>query len=87
MQQPNSETARGKKQKTAKPAAPDADKTINPAQARLSDDEREQVIRQTAHAFYEARGGTDGYAMEDWLKAEAQFLLTQAESPAAPTSH
>lgn len=86
MQHLHGETAHAKKQKTTNPAAPDADKAIQPAQTSLPD-EREQVIRQTAYAFYEARGCIEGHAMEDWLKAEAQFLLTHAESPADPTSH
>ncbi len=36
-------------------------------------DAREQFIRETAYAFYEARGRADGFALEDWLRAEAQF--------------
>ena len=86
MQHLHGETAHGKKHKTTNTAAPDAYMAINPAQTSLSD-EREQVIRQTAYAFYKARGCIDGHAMDDWLKAEAQFLLESAESPVPPTSH
>ena len=75
MQHLHGETAHGKKQhKTNTPTEPD-----RPAQTGLPD-EREQLIRQTAYAFYEARGHIDGHALEDWLKAEAQFPLTPVES-------
>ena len=30
-------------------------------------------IAQLAYCFYESRGHQDGYAMEDWLRAEQQL--------------
>lgn len=44
--------------------------------------DREEAIRLTAYAFYEARGRVDGHELEDWLKAEAQ--VAQAAHDAAP---
>jgi hypothetical protein len=44
--------------------------------------DREEVIRLTAYAFYEARGHVDGQDLEDWLRAEAQ--VAQARHDAAP---
>jgi len=48
--------------------------------------ERDQIIRRTAYAFYEARGHIDGHELEDWMKAEAQFPLAPPGSPQAGTS-
>ncbi len=38
-----------------------------------SGDRRDTFIRESAYAFYEARGCIDGHALEDWLQAEAEF--------------
>lgn len=46
---------------------------------------REDRIRQTAYAHYEARGRTDGHALEDWLSAEAEVDGTPPAS--SPPSH
>jgi len=35
-------------------------------------DARVDLIRETAYAFYEARGGIAGHDLDDWLEAEAQ---------------
>ena len=55
MQHLHGETAHGKKQHTTTHAAPEPDDAIRQAQS-AEPEEREQVIRQTAYAFYEARG-------------------------------
>ncbi|PYX91837.1 MAG: hypothetical protein DMG67_08810 [Acidobacteria bacterium] len=34
----------------------------------------EERIRQRAYEFFLERGGLDGYAEEDWLRAEAEVL-------------
>ena len=31
-------------------------------------------IAQLAYSFYESRGHQDGYAVEDWLRAEQQLI-------------
>lgn len=34
---------------------------------------REQAIRQRAYELYLQRGKTNGHAVDDWLKAEAEL--------------
>jgi hypothetical protein len=36
-------------------------------------------IRQRAHELYEQRGKVDGYALDDWLQAEAETLGAQKQ--------
>ena len=43
--------------------------------------QQEELIRIKAYSFYEARGGTDGHALDDWLQAKS--LLEQPSSPSA----
>lgn len=43
---------------------------------------REERIRQSAYALYEARGCVDGHDVDDWLIAEAQWAHAQALSDA-----
>lgn len=38
---------------------------------------REERIRQSAYALYEARGRVDGHDVDDWLIAEAQWAHAQ----------
>jgi hypothetical protein len=45
-------------------------------QTSQTGDPRDQAVREAAYAFYEARGCVDGFALDDWLKAEAQFSTT-----------
>ena len=33
---------------------------------------REEIIRETAYSYYEARGYVGGYDLDDWLQAEAK---------------
>lgn len=42
-------------------------------------------IERRAYELFVARGGQDGYHMEDWLKAESEILKAQ-EASAAPLS-
>jgi DUF2934 family protein len=54
------------------PAHPDAGK--------LNFAELEDRIRERAHQLYQARGGTDGHALDDWLEAKAEVLgVTKAQ--------
>ena len=39
--------------------------------AGMSEKGREDIIRQTAYSFYEARSYVGGYDLDDWLQAEA----------------
>jgi len=45
---------------------------------------REEHIRQSAYALYEARGRVDGHDVDDWLIAEAQWIHAQPLSDAEP---
>lgn len=77
----------GEKTHVKKPAT-NGTKRRSPASAPV---DREEMIRQTAYSFYEARGFVSGFELEDWLKAEAQVLPAPSPSATAateePTSH
>ena len=53
--------------------------TIDPT---ATDEEinRLERIRVTAYLFYEARGCIEGYALDDWLAAEADVMRAPARS-------
>ena len=40
----------------------------------------EQAIRERAYELYVARGKTPGHALDDWLQAEAEFVLGHSTS-------
>ena len=40
-------------------------------------------IRRRAYELYEERGRADGYALQDWVQAEAEFLQPDQKSAAA----
>lgn len=40
--------------------------------------ERDEMIRQTAYALYEARNREAGHELDDWLQAEAQVSQQEA---------
>lgn len=73
-----------KHQHSSQPAKPQVHaapkRRARPARARKalspptdeSTDSRDQAIRETAYAFYEARGGVDGHELDDWFQAEAE---------------
>lgn len=52
-----------------KTAPRDGDAIQTPAVA----EPRIERIARRAHELYEARGGTDGRALEDWLQAEREI--------------
>ncbi len=63
--------------KTSKVVAmPNADTVSRPA-------ELEKQIRPRAYQLYEERGKTDGYALDDWLLAEAEIKGHQVERKAS----
>lgn len=41
---------------------------------------QEESVRLLAYSYYEARGRVDGYALDDWLKAEAALNSVNAET-------
>jgi len=81
-------TTNGSHQSSAKKAVRSATKGEAAARAQgpASGAGRDEIIRQTAYAFYEARGHLDGHALEDWLAAEAQVEQASTESPQATDS-
>jgi hypothetical protein len=54
--------------------SPDAD-------ADDSAEARDRAIRETAYAFYEARGCIDGHELDDWFEAEAQVDRAAGADP------
>ena len=46
-----------------------------------SADSRDSAIRETAYAFYEARGRVDGHELDDWLEAEAEVDRAAVADP------
>ncbi len=74
---PPSKRARASTRKTAarKPTA--NGNTASNGQPDLSD-----LIRQRAYELYLERGGEDGHAAEDWLRAEAE-VRAQSKEPTA----
>lgn len=45
---------------------------------------RVEEIRALAYAFYEARGCVEGYALDDWIKAEATVMQASDDTRPAP---
>src|SRR5437660_12274311 len=43
----------------------------------------EEEIRQRAYELFEARGGQDGYELEDWLHAEEEITGRKSDAAAA----
>ncbi len=43
----------------------------------------EEAIRQRAYELFEARGGQDGYELEDWLRAEEELSGRKSDAAAA----
>ena len=39
----------------------------------------EERIRRRAHELYEQRGRVDGFALDDWLQAEAEIMGAQKQ--------
>ena len=45
--------------------------------------EFEEEIRRRAYELYEQRGKVEGYALDDWLQAEAEVLNSKERKTAA----
>lgn len=41
-------------------------------------DQTEEVIRLRAYGYYQERGGDHGHDLEDWLRAEAEIVGSNA---------
>lgn len=79
-----STTARGAEAKPAsRQTKPRAPRVRAAATSRHDGEEREAIIRRIAYAHYEARGCVGGHALEDWLKAQAEFDAAATAQPSA----
>lgn len=80
-----SESRRGRATPTTNRAKQDIADAPSTAQG-AGDEQREQIIRATAYALFEARGCVYGHDLEDWLKAEAMVQTTTQDGakPGAP---
>jgi hypothetical protein len=50
-----------------------SDDIISTSQVDLQQESRMNRIARRAHEIYEARGGSHGKALEDWLQAEREI--------------
>jgi len=54
-----------------------------PQEAAEARAELEEQIRRRAYELYEQRGRVDGYALDDWLQAEAEVSDIRSKTTAA----
>ena len=54
-----------------------------PQEAAEARAELEEQIRRRAYELYEQRGRIDGYALDDWLQAEAEVSDIRSKTTAA----
>ncbi len=52
-------------------------------QVATADPRIEEEIRERAYELFEARGGQDGYELEDWLRAEEEITARKSDAAAA----
>jgi Protein of unknown function (DUF2934) len=56
-------------------------KTRQPGSIETADSgDFENRIRHRAYQLYEQRGSVDGFALDDWLQAEAEVLRAQKQT-------
>ena len=58
-------------------------KDVQRKRVAAADAKIEEEIRQRAYALFEARGGQEGYELEDWLRAEEEITGDRADAIAA----
>ncbi|MCG6970299.1 MAG: DUF2934 domain-containing protein [Gammaproteobacteria bacterium] len=85
--------ARGKKQKSAKPATKSKTAAAKPSRSRkkpaainISDEQRLSMIAETAYFKAEKRGFMGGDPTEDWLAAESEVEALLSDNPAQQAS-
>ena len=54
-----------------------------PAQSLQAPADLQEQVRRRAYELYEERGKVDGFEIEDWLQAEAEFLGARRTGRAA----
>ena len=52
-------------------------KSRQPRSAKSASSNAEERIRRRAYELYDQRGRVDGFALDDWLQAEAEILGKQ----------
>ena len=70
-------TARAAKPKTPRVTAAKHSKSVStePAMAQTGTDT--EIIAKIAYSYWESRGGHGGSALEDWVRAEREYLNRQ----------
>lgn len=53
--------------------------------AEVSSPDRDQRIRELAYGFFVERGGAEGHALDDWLRAEST-MAAREDGGSAPAS-
>lgn len=54
-----------------------------PVQSLKFPSDMEEQVRRRAYELYEERGRVEGFEVEDWLQAEAEFLGARRSGRAA----
>ena len=77
-------TARAAKPKTPRVTAAKHSKSVSTesATAQTSTDNQKEVIAKIAYSYWESRGGHGGSALEDWVRAEREYVSRLAERAA-----
>jgi hypothetical protein len=77
-------TARAAKPKTRVTAAKHSKSvSTESAMAQTGTDNDTEVIAKLAYSYWESRGGQGGSAIEDWVRAEREYVSRYAERPSA----
>jgi hypothetical protein len=58
-------------------------KDVQRKRVATADPKIEEEIRQRAYELFEARGGQDGYELEDWFSAEEEITGNRGDAIAA----
>jgi hypothetical protein len=69
-------TARAAKPKTPRVTAAKHSKSVSaePGMAQTGTDSQTEVIARMAYSYWESRGGHGGSALEDWVRAEREYV-------------
>ena len=78
-------TARAAKPKTPRVTAAKHSKSVStePATAQAGTENDTEVIAKIAYSYWESRGGHGGSALEDWVRAEREYLNRYVERASA----
>jgi Protein of unknown function (DUF2934) len=78
-------TARAAKPKTPRVTAAKHSKSVSTesATAQTGTDNQTEVIAKIAYGYWESRGGHGGSALEDWVRAEREYVARHVERASA----